>query len=49
MAFIKKVILTQNHIIREKYSNIHLYDPLFKFFYYIVYINEAYINPILQV
>jgi hypothetical protein len=48
MAFIKKVILAQNHITREKYGDTHLYDPLFGFFDHVVYINEAHVDPTSQ-
>ena len=47
-AFVKKVISTKNRQGREKYSNDHVYDPLFGFFDHIVYTDEAHVDPTSQ-
>ena len=43
-AFVKKVISAKNYTNRATYGETYLYDPLFSFFDYIVYIDEAYID-----
>ena len=44
-AFIKKVILDKNWEERTTYGDTYLYAPLFGFFDYIVYMDEAYVDP----
>jgi hypothetical protein len=47
-AFIQKQILTKNKKGREEYGDKHLYDPLFRFFDYIVFTDEAHVDPTTQ-
>jgi len=47
-AFINKTIRAKNHALRETYGQTHLYDSLFGFFDYIVYTDEAHIDPTSQ-
>jgi len=47
-AFIKKQISAKNRGEREAYSERYLYDSLFRFFDYIVFTNEAHVDPTTQ-
>lgn len=43
-AFIKKEISMKNRGERAQYKDNYIYDPLFGYFDYIIYINEIYVD-----
>ncbi len=47
-AFVKKEISQKNKTERVTYGTEHNYDPLFGFFDYIIYTDEAHVNPTSQ-
>ena len=47
-AFVKKVISDKNKEGHQKYGNQHVFKALFDFFDYIVYTDEAHIDPTSQ-
>jgi hypothetical protein len=44
---LKRRSFKKNKVKREIYNSDYIYNPLFSFFNYIIYINKAYINPTL--